>query len=162
MSNIEIETDFLAEIGHSNVFSAHNQVVSKKTKKRSSPKRRLIFRPKSLGLRWWGGGVMHPEMETDFSAEIVSFRLVGGMHPPIPPKSATGYRTSGRGTIANQIKKDKTMSINKHVDDHNITGIAQVSIRDRFRPCSRDSSFRLMSPLNKDETGRGCSPVQFL
>ena len=149
------------------------------------------------------------------------------------------------------------MSINKHVDDHNITGIAQVSIRDRFRPCSRDSSggrttrkqsnaatenrtckptscigitpsecslsknkamgtpsrlvfvvldsllgvpialffdkehslgvmpmhdvglqvlfsvaallnlvfslfFRLMSPLSKDETGRGCSPVQFL
>ena len=32
------------------------------------------------------------------------------------------------------------MSINKHVDDHYITGIAQVSIRDRFRPCSRDSS----------------------
>ena len=32
------------------------------------------------------------------------------------------------------------MSINKHVDDHNITGIAQVGIRDRFRPCSRDSS----------------------
>ena len=26
------------------------------------------------------------------------------------------------------------MSINKHVNDHNITGIAQVSIRDRFRP----------------------------
>ena len=26
------------------------------------------------------------------------------------------------------------MSINKHVDDHTITGIAQVSIRDRFRP----------------------------
>ena len=128
------------------------------------------------------------------------------------------------------------MSIRKHVDDHNTTGIAQVSIRDRFRPCSRDSSgkrttrkpnqamqrrrtelanrhhamasrqasvpcqknkamgtpsrlgvmplhdvglqvlfyvaalldsvfslfFYLMSPLSKDETGRGCSPVQFL
>ena len=25
------------------------------------------------------------------------------------------------------------MSINKHVDDHNTTGIAQVSIRDRSR-----------------------------
>ena len=46
-------------------------------------------------------------------------------------------------------------------------------IYDRFRPCSRDSSggrkkgkgsvfFRLMSPLSKDETRRGCSPVQFL
>ena len=32
------------------------------------------------------------------------------------------------------------MSINKHVDDHNTTEIAQVSIRDQFRPCSRDSS----------------------
>ena len=42
----EIETDFSAEIGNSNVFSAQKQVVSKK-KKRSSPKLRLIFRPKS-------------------------------------------------------------------------------------------------------------------
>ena len=32
------------------------------------------------------------------------------------------------------------MLINKHVDNHNTTGIAQVSIRDRFRPCSKDSS----------------------
>ena len=61
----EIETDFSAEIENSNVISAQNQVVSKK--KRSSPKLRLIFRPKSLGLGWWGG--MHP--------------------PPSPPKSAT-------------------------------------------------------------------------
>ena len=41
------------KFGNSNVFSAQNQVVSKK-KKRSSPKLRLIFRPKSLGLGWWG------------------------------------------------------------------------------------------------------------
>ena len=41
----EIGTDFSAEIGNSNVFSAifQNQVVSKK--KRSSPKLGLIFRP---------------------------------------------------------------------------------------------------------------------
>ena len=34
------------------------------------------------------------EIETDFSAVIVTFRLVGGeMHPPIPPpKSATVYQ----------------------------------------------------------------------
>ena len=46
------------------------------------------------------------------------------------------------GDFKNQkkMKKDKTMSINKHIEDHIITGIAQVSIRDRFRPCSRDSS----------------------
>ena len=43
----EIETDFPAKIGNSNVFSAQKQVVSKKKKKRSSPKSRLIFRPKS-------------------------------------------------------------------------------------------------------------------
>ena len=30
------------------------------------------------------------EIEADFSAKIVTFKLVGGMHPPIPlPKSAT-------------------------------------------------------------------------
>ena len=54
------------KFGNSNVFSAQNQVVSKKKKK--------VF----------------TEIETDFSAEIVRFRLVGGMHPPHPPpKSAT-------------------------------------------------------------------------
>ena len=36
--------------------------------------------------------------------------------------------------------KWKTTSVNKHVNDHNITGITQVRIRDRFRSCSRDSS----------------------
>ena len=41
----KIETDFSAKIGNSNVFSAQYQVVSKK--KRSLPKLRLIFRPKS-------------------------------------------------------------------------------------------------------------------
>ena len=44
----KIESDFSAEIGNSNVFFAHVQVVSKKKKKkkkkRSSPKLRLIFR----------------------------------------------------------------------------------------------------------------------
>ena len=41
----KIESDFSAEIGNSNAFFAQIQVVSKK--KRSSPKLRLIFRPKS-------------------------------------------------------------------------------------------------------------------
>ena len=41
----EFQTAFSAEIGNSNVFSAQNQVVSKK--KRSSPNFRLIFRPQS-------------------------------------------------------------------------------------------------------------------
>ena len=42
------ESDFSAEIGNSNVFSAQNQVVSKK--KRPSPKLREVFRPKPLAL----------------------------------------------------------------------------------------------------------------
>ena len=40
----KIESDFSAEIGNSNVFFAQIQVVSKKKKKRSSPKLRVIFR----------------------------------------------------------------------------------------------------------------------
>ena len=43
----KIESDFSAEIGNSNVFFAQIQVVSKKKKKRASPKLRVIFRPKS-------------------------------------------------------------------------------------------------------------------
>ena len=61
----KIESDFSAEIGNSNVFFARIQVVSKKKKKRSSPRLRVIFRPDSLRLGWWGG--MHPEMEPNYS-----------------------------------------------------------------------------------------------
>ena len=43
---IEIESDFSAKIGNSDVFSAQNKVVS--TKKRSSSKLSLIFWPKSV------------------------------------------------------------------------------------------------------------------
>ena len=82
------------------LFFAQNQVVSKKKKKkRSSPKLRVIFRPKSeiqafsagfVRFRLVGGdasltGAELFEIEADFSAKIVTFRLVGGMHPPIPP-----------------------------------------------------------------------------
>ena len=83
---------------------------TKKKKKRSSPNLRVIFQPKSenltffspkigwspkkkrsspesLGCGWWGGdasrnGAKLFEIEADFSAKIVTFRLVGGMHPP--------------------------------------------------------------------------------
>ena len=120
----KIESDFSAEIGHSNVFFAQIQVVSKK--KRSSPKLRVIFRPKleiqtffSPIFRWspkkkkkkkkkglhqnwdwffaglvtfrsmgWDAsrnGAEIFETEADFSAKFVTFRLVGGMHPPHPP-----------------------------------------------------------------------------
>ena len=84
----KFESDFSAEIGKSNVFFAQNQVVSKKKKKKK------VFTG-ILGLRLVGGdasrnGAELFEIEADFSAKIVTFRLVGGMHPPIPPpKSAT-------------------------------------------------------------------------
>ena len=60
----------------------------------SSQKLRLIFRPKSEiqtffppKIRWSPKKKkkVFTKIETDFSAEIVRFRLVGGMHPPIPP-----------------------------------------------------------------------------
>ena len=50
----KIETKFLGKLGNSRVFSAQNQVVSKK-KKRSSPNLRLIFRPKSEIQTFEGG-----------------------------------------------------------------------------------------------------------
>ena len=58
-------------------------------KKRSSPKLRLIFR--RIRYVYVGGGDASRngaelfETEADFSAKIVTFRLVGGMHPPHPP-----------------------------------------------------------------------------
>ena len=61
----KIETKFLGKLRNSKVFSAQNQVVSK-TKKKEKKK---VF----------------TEIETDFSAEIVRFRLVGGCISPIPP-----------------------------------------------------------------------------
>ena len=47
----EIESEFWAEIGNSNDFSAQNQVISKKKKKRSSPKFEQFFRPNSGDLQ---------------------------------------------------------------------------------------------------------------
>ena len=78
----EIETDFLAEIGNSKVFSAQNQVVSKK--KRSSPKLRLIFWPKSEIQRFFPPKIrwspkqktkkqkkkVFAQIEADFSAKF--------------------------------------------------------------------------------------------
>ena len=56
------------------------------------------------------------------------------------------------------------MSISKLVDDHNSTGIALVSIHDRFRPCSRDSSVgRTTNKKNKlsdaATESRACKPT---
>ena len=41
------------------------------------------------------------------------------------------------GNYSDSNEKERTTSVIKHINDHNVTGITQVSIRDRFRPCSR-------------------------
>ena len=86
----KIESDFSAEIGNSNIFSPKIRWSPKK-KKRSSPKLRLIFWPDSLRLGRWDGdasrnGAKLFEIEADFLAKIVTFRLVGGdASPPLNP-----------------------------------------------------------------------------
>ena len=62
----------------------------KKKKKRSSPKLRLIFR--RIRYVYVGGGGMHPEMEPNYSKQRLIFRPKslllgwwGGCIPPIPP-----------------------------------------------------------------------------
>ena len=54
----KIEPKFLGKLGNCNVFSAENEVVSKK--KRSSPKLRVIFRPKSEIQRFFPPKIRWP------------------------------------------------------------------------------------------------------
>ena len=89
----KIESDFSAEIGNSNVFFAQIQVVFKKKKKKKKKiftKIETDFSPDWLRLGRWGGdasrnGAELFETEADFSAKIVTFRLVGGDASPPPP-----------------------------------------------------------------------------
>ena len=89
----KIESDFSAEIGVSNVFFAQIQVVSKtKTKKRSSPKLRVIFRPKSEiqtffspKFRWSPKKKVFTKIESDFSPDSLRLGRWGGMHPEMEP-----------------------------------------------------------------------------
>ena len=92
----KIETDFLAEIGNSNVFFAQNQVVSKKKKKKKKKKKvftkiKTDFSAGFVTFRSVGGdasrnGAELFKIRADFSAKIVTFRLVGGdASPPSPP-----------------------------------------------------------------------------
>ena len=85
-----IESDFSAELGNSNVFFAQIQVVSKKKKKkkRSSPKLRVNFRPKSEiqtffspKFRWSPKKKKKKGLNQNwdwFFAGFVTFRSVGG------------------------------------------------------------------------------------
>ena len=61
----------------------------------SSPKLRVIFRPKSEIQRFFSAQnqvvskkkkkKVFSKIESNFSAEFVTFRLVGGMHPEMEP-----------------------------------------------------------------------------
>ena len=84
----KIETEFLAEIGNSNVFFAQNQVVSKKKKK----KKKVFTKIETDFLAEIGNSnvfsaqnqvvskkkKVFTKIETDFSAGFVTFRSVGG------------------------------------------------------------------------------------
>ena len=93
----KIESDFSAEIRNSKVFSAQNQVVSEKEKKkRSSPKSSLIFRPTSGiqtfegGLFSYGGGlfsIFHKKSASNApkTCDFAYFTSQwGGSSPPAP------------------------------------------------------------------------------
>ena len=89
----EIESDFSAEIGNSDIFFAQNQVVSKK---KSKKKKKVLTEIESefseAGFVKFGlvggdasrNGAELFKIEAVFLTKIVTF----GMHPP--PKSATG------------------------------------------------------------------------
>ena len=93
----KIQTKFLGKLGNSKVFSAQNQVVSKK-KKSSSPKLRPIFRSNSEiqtfegGCFPMGGGlfsIFHKKSASKASktCDFAYFtsQWGGGLEPPRPP-----------------------------------------------------------------------------
>ena len=85
----EIETDFPAKFGNSNVFSDQKQVASKK--KRSSPILRLIFRPTSENLTLFlteSRHVLH-----NFGSQFPLGRAVFNFSPKIALKSTKNVRS---------------------------------------------------------------------
>ena len=105
----KIESDLSAETGNSNVFFAHVQVVSKEKKKKGLHQNWDWFFAGFVTFRSVGG--MHPEMEPNYSKQRLIFRpkslLLGwwggdaSPHPP-PPKSATA-----RGQNPNEVQFQK-------------------------------------------------------
>ena len=88
----KIESDFSAEIGNS---SPHSGGLQKKKKKRSSPRLRVIFRPKSEiqtffspKFRWSPKKKkkkVFTKIKTDFSLDSLRLGRWGGMHPEMEP-----------------------------------------------------------------------------
>ena len=91
MSSPKLRVIFWPKSEIQTFFSPKIRWSPKKKKKRSSPELRLILRPDSLRSGRWGdasrNGAKLFKIEADFSAKIVTFRLVGG--DASPPKSAT-------------------------------------------------------------------------
>ena len=93
----EIESDFSAEIRNSKVFSAENQVFSKKKKKRTSLKLRVIFRPKSEIQRFFPPKIRcspkkkdFTEIESDFSADIRNSKVFSARIQVVSKKKKKG------------------------------------------------------------------------
>ena len=112
----KIQSDFSAEIQNSNVFSAQNQVISKKktkkTKKRSSPKFKAIFLPKFRNFkRFRGGSFRMGGAIFNFSQKIglkstknmrfcILHKPMGGARaPPPPPGYATAQNINCMGSV---------------------------------------------------------------
>ena len=100
----KIQSDFSAEFRNSKVFSAQNQVISKKTKglRQNSPKLRLIFRPISQIQTFEGGCFQMRGAIFHFSHKIslkstknmrfcILPKPMGGLEPP--PRPPPGYVT---------------------------------------------------------------------
>ena len=99
----KIQSDFSAEIQNSNVFSARNQVISKKKKKkkRCSPKFKAIFLSKFRKFkRFRGGSFRMGGAIFNFSQKIglkstknmrfcILHKPMGGLEPPPAPPLAT-------------------------------------------------------------------------
>ena len=109
----KIESDFLAKIGNSNVFSAQKQVVSKKKKKglhRSwvwffgqnrkfkrffTPNHNIYFTTSAPNFLWGGGAVFNfsPKIGLKSNKNLrfcILHKPMGGLEPPAPPGYATG------------------------------------------------------------------------
>ena len=111
----EIETDFPAEIQNSKVFSAQHKVVSKKkekkkNRKRSSPKLRLIFRPKSKIQRFFPPKIRWSPKKKKKTRSSPKLRLIFRPKSKIqrffPPKIRWSPKKEKKNKVFTEIETD--------------------------------------------------------